>query len=85
MMSAWWWMWMVFMFLVLLPPVSYGWGYRGWGPPYPRYIQRRRSQQAAVARSTGTFDHHSWGWRGDLVWVGLLFALLWFCFIFWWR
>ena len=85
MMGAWWWMWMVFMFFLLLPSVSYGWGYRGWGPPYPRYIQRRRGQHAAAAGSAGAFDHHSWGWRGDLVWVGLLIALVWSCFVFWWH
>ena len=85
MMSAWWWMWMLFIFFVLLPPIGYGWGYRGWGPPYPRYIQRRRGQQAVAAGSAGTFDHHSWGWRGDLAWAGLLIALVWSCFVFWWR
>ena len=40
-MSTWWLLWMGVMFFFLLSD-GYGWGYRGWGPPYPRYIQRRR-------------------------------------------
>jgi hypothetical protein len=49
MTSSWWFIWLVVMFLFLAPPIGYGWGYRGWGAPYPRYIQRRRGQQAAAA------------------------------------
>ena len=49
MMSSWWLIWMIFMFLFLIPPLGYGWGYRGWGPPYPRYVQRRRSEHLAAS------------------------------------
>jgi len=88
--SWWWWMWIAFLVFFLLPPVGYGWGYRQWGPPYPRYIQRRRAQAAqqatATAGSTPAFDHQSWGLGGDLLWMILFFwmgaALLSF---FWWR
>ena len=77
-MSFWWLFWTVLMFIFLVPSVGYGWGYRGWGPPYPTYIQRRRGLQAAAATSgPATFNHHSWGWRGDLVWVVLLIGLVW--------
>jgi hypothetical protein len=41
-------LWIVGTFLFVVPTLGYGWGYRGWGPPYPRYIQRRRAQQAAI-------------------------------------
>lgn len=69
MMSSWWFLWMAAMFVFLVPPVGYGWAYRGWGPPFPRYVQRRRGAQAATAGSTAKFDHHAWGWGGDLLWM----------------
>ena len=37
-----WWAWVGFVALLVLVPLSYGWGYRRWGPPYPRYYYRRR-------------------------------------------
>jgi hypothetical protein len=74
MMSSWWILWMVFMFLFLVSPVSYGWGYRGWGPPYPRYIQRRRALRATTIGQPADRRHQSWGWGGDFVWVVLLVA-----------
>ena len=77
MMSSWLFMWMAFMFLFILFPVGYGWGYRGWGPPYPRYLQRRRAEQALGTGRSGTFDHHAWGWRGDLMWVVLSLGIFW--------
>lgn len=85
MMTSWWFMWMAFMFLFLVSPVTYGWGYRRWGAPYPRYIQRRRGlRAAAIADAKGPKpNHQSWGWGGDFIWVVLLigggwaFAGLW--------
>lgn len=68
-MSSWW--LMIFVFLFLLPPVGYGWGYRGWGPPLPRWVQRRRGR-AAIANGPSTFDHHAWGWGGDAVWMAVM-------------
>ncbi len=84
-MGSWWLLWMVFMFFLLVPPVGYGWGYRRWGPPYPRYIQRRRHQQAAVLGSTSTFDHHAWGWGGDFVWMVMLVGMFWAFGALWWH
>jgi hypothetical protein len=72
MMSSWWILWMAFMFLFLVSPVSYGWGYRGWGPPYPRYIQRRRGLRASSTGQPADLHHQSWGWGGDFVWVVLV-------------
>jgi uncharacterized protein with beta-barrel porin domain len=76
-MSSWWLLWTIFIFVFLLSPIGYGWGYREWGPPYPRYVQRRRVQQAAAAGGSAQFNHQSWGWGGDLVWMGLLIGMLW--------
>jgi len=84
MMNSWWFLWMVFMFFLILSPVSYGWGYRGWGPPYPSYVQRRRSQQANAGGASGTFNHQSWGWGGDFVWITMLIAIVWVPTALWW-
>ncbi len=72
MVISWFWLWLVFMFIFL----SYGWGYRHWGPPYPRYVQRRRSAGAA-ANGAAAFDHHAWGWGGDVVWVMFIVGMVW--------
>lgn len=78
MMGSWWVIWMLCIIVFLAPPLGYGWGYRGWGPPYPRYVQRRRALQAASAtESSSGFSHHSWGWGGDLMWLMLLVAMIW--------
>ncbi len=85
MLSSWWLMWMAFMFFLFLTPIGYGWGYRGWGPPYPSYVQRLRGQQAV--RAGGPGDHHyRWGWGGDFVWLILIIGVLWaFGSVAWWR
>jgi len=83
-MSSWWLLWMLFMFVFLITPASYGWGYRKWGPPYPRYVQRRR-EHAAAAGGAATFGHQSWGWGGDFVWLVLLVGLLWAAAGLWWH
>ena len=85
MMSSWWLLWMAFMFFLLVSPVGYAWGYRGWGPPYPSYIQRRRARQAATAGGSSSFNHHAWGRAGDVVWIVLLVGLLWACTALWWH
>lgn len=81
MMSSWWLLWILVMFIVLAPPVGYGWGYRRWGPPYPRYIQRRRAAKAGPA----TFNHQSWGWGGDFVWLVMIVGSFWVFAALWWR
>ena len=84
MMGSWWFLWMMLMFAFVLP-LGYGWGYRGWGPPYPRYMQRRRAQRAATLGGPGMFNHTSWGIGGDVVWMLLLVAIFWGGAIFWWH
>lgn len=86
-MHSWMFVWMFVMFMFLVPPVGYGWGYRGWGPPYPRYVQRRRGEQAqAPAPGTeGSFDHHAWGWGGDVVWTVIVFGAMWAVMGLLWR
>lgn len=85
MMIAWWWLWLLFLLVFLLPPVGYGWGYRRWGPPYPRFIQRRRGRRAADLGGAAPFDHHAWGWGGDLVWTVLFIWIFWALAASWWR
>ena len=76
MIGSWWLFWVAFMFIFLLPPIGYGWGYRGWGPPYPSYIQRRRGQ-ATLAERPASLKHQSWGWGGDFVWIVALIGIAW--------
>lgn len=72
-----WWLWFAFMFVFLLPPIGYGWGYRGWGPPMPGYIQRRRGLSAKAGGATTTFDHHAWGRGGDVLWALMVVWMIW--------
>ena len=78
------WFWLALMVAFLLP-VGYGWGYRGWGAPYPTYIQRRRRRSAVSAGTSAGFDHHAWGRAGDLVWGLLFIDVLFFAALFWRR
>jgi len=84
MTSTWWWVWMAVMFLLVVPPMGYGWGYRGWGPPYPSYVQRRRAEQAGLTGQAGSFDHYSWSWGGDALWLVFVFGAVWFSAALWW-
>ena len=45
-MATWWWIWLAIVFFLFIVPMAYGWGYRGWGPPYPTYYRRRRQRRA---------------------------------------
>jgi hypothetical protein len=85
MMTSWWFLWMAFMFLCLAPPIGYGWGYRGWGPPYPSYVQRLRSERATAMGGMVTYDHRAWGWGGDVMWIVLLVGIFWAFSGIWWR
>ena len=59
-------------------------GYRGWGPPYPSYFQRQRDLQASSAGASGAFNHYSWGWGGDFVWLILFVGIFWVATAMWW-
>jgi hypothetical protein len=83
-MGTWWILWMVFMLFLWVAPVGYGWGYRGWGPPYPRYLQRRRSDALASRGMAGPFKHESWGWGGDALWLMFFVAMVWVISGMWW-
>lgn len=82
MMGSWWWLWMVVVLFLLVPSLGYGWGYRRWGAPYPRYIQRRR---ALASGGSTTFNHQAWGFGGDFVWLVMIVGVFWVCAAFWWR
>ena len=76
MMNAWWWLWVVMVAVALVPALGYGSVYRGWGAPYPRFVQRRRFARAYPSSGSAMFDHQSWGRGGDYVWmVGLIGVL----------
>ena len=84
MMNSWLLWWILFMVLFFATPIGYGWGYRRWGAPYPRYIQRRRGLKAAADGNSATFNHESWRWGGDLVWGAFLIGIVWFALVFLW-
>jgi hypothetical protein len=69
MTSTFWLAWMAFMFLFVVTPVGYGWSYRGWGPPLPRYVQRRRAAHANLTKVAVPTLHEAWGRGGDFVWL----------------
>jgi hypothetical protein len=81
---SWWIVWVV-MFMFLVPPIGYGWGYRGWGPPYPSYYQRRRHQQALAMNGPSGYDHYSWSWGGDLIWLMFMVGACWAIALLWHR
>lgn len=69
------WLWwrLLFVFVLLLVPLGYGWSHRGWGPPYPRSVRRRRARDDAA----GYEPVDGWGVLGDLLWVVSAVALVW--------
>lgn len=79
-----WWFWMVLGLLLVLP-LGYGWGYRGWGAPYPSYFQRRRMQLATSGGAPSRVDHLAWGWGGDVVWLVILMDVLFVTALLWRR
>jgi hypothetical protein len=79
-----WWFWAAMM-LVFLLPVGYGWGYRGWGVPYPSYVQRRRMESAPKAGTSGAIDHTAWGLGGDVIWGIMLVDAIFFSVLLWRR
>lgn len=72
-----WFVWLAFILVCLLWPVAYGWGYRGWGPPLPSYIQRRRAVKASFTDVAMSARRQAWGIGGDFVWVVLLVGGCW--------
>lgn len=82
MLSSGWLLWMIVIFVFIVPPIGYGWGYRGWGPPLPRYVQRRRGHNAQFG-GKADFDHEAWGWGGDFLWILAIAGVLWFFTSLW--
>jgi hypothetical protein len=73
------------MMLVFLLPVGYGWGYRGWGVPYPSYVQRRRMESPSKAGTAGAIDHRAWGLGGDVIRGIMLVDVIFFSVLLWRR
>lgn len=75
MVTSWWFLWATFLVVFVVPLVGYGWGIRGWGPPYPRYVQDWRHRRAGGSAGDA-FDHRAWGGRGDFVWLAIVTSAL---------
>lgn len=69
--------WILFVVVLLAIPVGYGWGYRGWGPPYPRYYNRRGRPTGAPAEAGIAYEDDDWGVLGDILWVIAAVAVVW--------
>jgi hypothetical protein len=70
--------WILFVVFLFVVPLGYGWGYRGWGPPYPSYYQRRR--RAAATRdplADADADRQEWGMVADALWIVVIVAIVW--------
>lgn len=90
---VWFWWWLTFVVLLLLIPLAYGWGYRGWGAPYPSYYTRANTgygDPAVDPAGDPTVDPEvdpeleaeareaaGWGLLADMLWVVLVVALVW--------
>jgi hypothetical protein len=79
-----WWFWMFLMFMLFMP-VTYGWGYRGWGAPVPSYVQRRRLEASTRAGVAPVRDHLAWGRSGDFIWALLAVEFVFLFALFFWR
>ena len=66
----------LFLILLFFLPLGYGWGYRGWGPPYPSYYHRRRRPAEAYGDTAVADD--GWGILADVLWIVLTVWLAWF-------
>jgi len=88
----WWWVWLAFLIFFLLLPLGYGWGYRGWGPPYPTYYRRRRTRTGAVVEERVVADRpvvvdedtSGWGVLADVLWLVFAVAVIWWLVGWWW-
>ena len=85
MIYSWWWIWLAFMLVLLVTPASYGWGYRGWGPPIPTYWQRQRVARGYPFGGRSPHTHTTWGYGGDFIWMFLFIFALWALWGMWWR
>jgi hypothetical protein len=74
-MDSWWLLWLVCMFAFLVLWLGYGSGLRKWGPPYPKYIERRRERHAANMGAATTFNHRAWGASSVFVWAAIVVGI----------
>lgn len=72
---GWFWWWLAFVIVFFILPLGYGWGYRGWGPPYRRRIP---AQGPAHLADTDV----GWGVVGIVLWIALAVAVAWFIVAF---
>jgi hypothetical protein len=78
-----WMLWAFVMCALLLAPMGYGWGYRGWGAPVPSYVQRRRQKAATASGIAINADYRAWGYVGDFIWVMLIIGTIWAMSFYW--
>jgi len=79
----WFWWWLLFVLIFLLLPLGYGWGYRGWGPPYYRRPRRPLTEAEADevrrrAAAEQQVEAEAWGWIAPALWALMFVAIVWF-------
>jgi hypothetical protein len=80
--GAWLWWWLAFLLIFFVLPVTYGWGYRGWGPWYRRRrFDRRNADNAGRTylrerrtRVRSDYPSDGWGDRAGTMWLVLIVA-----------
>ncbi len=87
---GWWWWWIAFLLIFFLLPLSYGWGYRGWGPWYSRRQPPTRggriSRDVPPGSQVPPEDEEltGWGWIAAFLWFVLVLAVIWAIAAFFW-
>lgn len=79
----WFWLWLLFVAVLLLLPLAYGWGYRGWGPPYPSFYRRRELPTREASSTPEAIGN--WGMGANLFWAAVAVAIVWVLLAFVWH
>ena len=82
---GWWWAWLLFMIVLVALPAGYGWGYRGWGPPYPRDPRVRRGG-AMLSPPPDEASDVGWGMAAVWLWIAFFLGVVWLLagLAWWW-
>jgi len=78
----WFWFWLLFVTVLLLLPLAYGWGYRGWGSPFPSFYRRKQLPTREASSRPEALGNPIMG--ASLFWITLAVAIIWFLLAFAW-
>jgi len=78
----WFWLWILAVVLLLLMPLVYGWGYRGWGKPYPSFYRRKVLPTREASSTPEALGAPCYG--AAIFWIALALAVTFFILAFVW-